>query len=205
MTNNRPCNLLKSKNKNCQYIKRQPHFTSCESANTESNDIEMWCIFRHHKSNQKQCSEKRCRVRQKSLKIVLDLGVCMRLNCGKWKNVVTTNEATCYMFWSFGRRRVCYVRSNETDFNKLKFVKRVSFAPGFMVWAGVSYYGKTSLIFIAKGVEVNANYYINKVLKSFLTKDVPHMFPGREKEMVFHQDSTFNHTAKRTINFLNKC
>ena len=39
------------------------------------------------------------------------------------KNVVTTDEAMFYMDESYGRRRVCYVRSNETDFNKLKLSK----------------------------------------------------------------------------------
>ena len=66
-----------------------------------------------------------------------------RLNNNKWKNIVTTDEAMFYMGGSYGRRRVCYIRSNEMDMQKLKFVKRDSFAPGCMVWAGVRYYGKT--------------------------------------------------------------
>ena len=82
-----------------------------------------------------------------------------------------------YMDGSYGRRRVCYVRTNETDFNKHTFDKHGSFVPGFMVWAGVS--GKTSLILVDKGVKVNADYYINTVLKPFLTKDISRMIPGR--------------------------
>ena len=93
-----------------------------------------------------------------------------------------------------------YVRSNETYFNKHKFIKRDSFAPEFMVWTGVSYYGKISLILIDKGVKINADYNINKVLKQFLTTDVPRMFRGQ----VFHQDSAFSHISKKTIDFLNK-
>ena len=75
-----------------------------------------------------------------------------------------------------------------------------------MVWAGFSYYGRTSLILIDKGVKFNADNYINKInkiLKPFLTKDVPSIFPGRENEMVFHQDSASSPTAK-TIDFVNK-
>ena len=64
-----------------------------------------------------------------------------------------------------------------------------------MVWTGVSYYGKTSLNF-------NADYYINNVLKPFLTKDVPRMFPGRGKVMVFYQDSASSRTAKKSTNFV---
>ena len=86
-----------------------------------------------------------------------------------------------YMGGNYGRRRVCYVRSNKTYLKKLKFVKPDAFAPGVMVWTGVSYYGKTSLIFNDKGFTVNADYYINNVLNPFLTVDVPRIIPGREK------------------------
>ena len=70
-----------------------------------------------------------------------------------------------------------------------------------MLWTGVSYYGKTSLNSFNKGVKVNADYYINKVQKPFLTTDIPRMFHGRGKEIVFHQDSTISRTAKKTIYF----
>ena len=128
----------------------------------------------------------------------------LRLNNNKWKNFVTTDEAMFYMGGSYGRRRVCFIRSNETDMQKLKFVKRDSFAPGFMVWAGVSYYGKTSLRISHKGVKVNADYYIGHVLKPFIEKDVPRLFPGRAREMVFHQDSASSHTMIKTLDLLQK-
>ena len=105
---------------------------------------------------------------------------------------------------SYGCRRVCYARSNEKGFHKLKFVKSYSFAPGFMVWTSVSYYGKTSLISIDKGVDANADYYINKALKPFLRKDVPRMFPRREKKcsIVTRPPVTL---AKRPPTVFNKC
>ena len=94
------------------------------------------------------------------------------VSCGKCKNVVTTDEAMFYTGGGYGRRRVYYVRSNGTVFNKFKFVKRDLFAPGFMAWARITYYDKTSLIFIDKCVKLNnTDYYINKVLKPFLTKE----------------------------------
>lgn len=85
---------------------------------------------------------------------------------------------------------------------KLKFVKRDSFAAGFMAWAGVSYRGKTEIRFIDKGTKVNSKYYIDKVLKPFLKKDVPRLFPEGSKRMVFHQDSASSHTSKQTLKFL---
>jgi hypothetical protein len=57
---------------------------------------------------------------------------------------------------------------------------------------------------INNGVKINAKYYINKVLKPFLKKDVPRLFPGRENDMLFHQDSVYCPAIKMTINYLNE-
>ena len=147
-----------------------------------------------HKLNDAQIKKRRARAWR----------LYLRLNNGKWKNYVTTDEAMFYMGGSYGRRKVYYIRGNQYDRQKVKFVKRDAFAPGFMVWAGVSFYGKTSLRFINKGVKVNSDYYINSVLKTFLNKDVPRLFNGHENDMVFHQDSASSHTSKKTIEFLKK-
>ena len=51
--------------------------------------------------------------------------------------------------------------------------------------------------FIDPGAEINARYYIHKVLKPFL-KGYPH------KDVLFHQDSTSAHRVKETLEFLHK-
>ena len=61
----------------------------------------------------------------------------MKLRGGRWKNFVTSDEAMFCLGGSYGRRKVCYMRKGETVIDKLKFVKRDSFAKGFMAWAGV--------------------------------------------------------------------
>ena len=72
------------------------------------------------------------------------------------QNLVTTYEAIFYMGGSYGRRRVCNVRRNETDPSGIEVRKHNAFAPGFMVWARVSFYVKISPILIDKGIKVNA-------------------------------------------------
>jgi hypothetical protein len=73
-----------------------------------------------------------------------------------------------------------------------------------MVWAGISSHGKTSLRFVKPGVKINADYYINNILKPFLSRDVPRLFPNNEKKkMIFHQDNAPSHASKKTIAFLN--
>ena len=146
-----------------------------------------------HKLNPNQIEKRR----QRSWRLYL------RLNNNQWKNFVTTDEAMFYLGGSYGRRRVCYYRKGVDDPSKLKFVKRDSFAPGFMAWAGVSFHGKTDIRIIDKGVKVNSDFYINKVLKPFVEKDLPRMFPEDQiKDMVFHQDSASSHTSKHTLAYL---
>ena len=70
-----------------------------------------------------------------------------------------TDEAMFYLGGSYGRRRVCYIRKGHNDPSKLKFVKRDSFAPGFMAWGGVSFHGKTEIWIIPKGVR---NFILTK-------------------------------------------
>ncbi|CAF2087242.1 unnamed protein product [Rotaria magnacalcarata] len=74
-----------------------------------------------------------------------------------------------------------------------------------MVWGGVSSHGKTTLRFVEPGAKINSNYYINNILKPFLRRDVPHLFPENGRvEWFLHQDSAPSHTAKQTIEYLNR-
>ena len=62
--------------------------------------------------------------------------------------------------------------------DNIKYVKRDTFAPGFMVWAGVSSRGKIKLRIIDRWVKVDSRYYVRRVLTPFLDEDVPRLFPG---------------------------
>ena len=44
----------------------------------------------------------------------------------------------------------------------------------FMVWGEVSAKDKTTLSFVESGAIVNSEYYINKILKHFLSRDISH-------------------------------
>ena len=68
-----------------------------------------------------------------------------------------------------------------------------------MVWAGVSFHGKTKLYFIKPGVKINSTYYINNVLKPFLAYDAKKLFS--DGNYVFHQDSAPSHVSKKTQDY----
>ncbi|CAF2121468.1 unnamed protein product [Rotaria magnacalcarata] len=77
---------------------------------------------------------------------------------------------------------------------------------GFMVWGGISAKGKTFLRFVKSNTKINSDYYINKILKPFLLRDVPRLYPNKEKSRpIFHQDSAPSHVSKKTIAYLEKC
>lgn len=65
----------------------------------------------------------------------------------------------------------------------------------------ISHKGIFKPIFVEPGVKINANYYINKVLKPFL-KEIVNFYP--DNNYIFHQDSATYHTSKETQEFLRK-
>ena len=59
--------------------------------------------------------------------------------------------------------------------------------------------------FVQPGAKINADYYIDHILKLFLSRDLHRLFPvGEEKKMIYHHDSAPGHTSKKTNAFLNK-
>lgn len=118
---------------------------------------------------------------------------------GKWKNVVTTDVAMFLL--EVDSSTSCLLRSNQCDIpEQTKVCKRNAFAIRFMV----SYYDNTSLIMNNKGVNVNAKYCKDKVLRPFLKKDMPVTFSWKKDNIIYYQDSATSHTARMTINFPKK-
>lgn len=124
----------------------------------------------------------------------------------RYKKFITTDESWFYLDFKSGKRNVCYIKKSDPDYDRMIIQQNTSRPKGFMVWAGVSSKGKTTLRFVEPGVKINSNYYVNNILRPFLSKDVPRLFPKQSKiKWFFHQDSAPSHTAKETINYLNKC
>jgi arginine repressor/hemolysin-activating ACP:hemolysin acyltransferase len=131
------------------------------------------------------------------------LGLYRQLAKHRYKNFITTDETWFYLDGTEGKRKICYIKKSDPNYERMIIQQESSRPPGFMVWAGISSHGKTSLRFVEPGVKVNADYYINKILKPFLSHDVPRLFPNNQKKkMIFHHDNAPSHTSKKTIAFL---
>jgi hypothetical protein len=93
----------------------------------------------------------------------------------RYKNFITTDESWFYLDSTEGKRKVCYVKKTDPDYQRMIIQQDSSRPERFMVWAGISSHGKTSLRFVIPGAKINSDYYINNILKRFLLHDVPRL------------------------------
>lgn len=77
-----------------------------------------------------------------------------------------------------------------------RHVPRFQNAVSVMVWAAISTRGKFPLIFIEKGVKINANYYVEEVLKKNVMPNAVKLF--QDDYYCFQQDGAPSHTANLT-------
>jgi arginine repressor/hemolysin-activating ACP:hemolysin acyltransferase len=123
----------------------------------------------------------------------------------RYKNFVTTDESWFYLKGTEGKRKVCYVKKNDPDYERMIIQQDSSRPKGFMVWAGISSRGKTSIRFVDPGTKIDSDYYIKHILTPFLSRDLPRLFPGsQKKKMIYHHDSAPSHVSKKTIAFMNE-
>ena len=47
-------------------------------------------------------------------------------------------------------------------------------------------------------MKLNAQYYIDNILKEYLEREVPRIQPNEEKKIILHHDKITNHIAKLT-------
>ncbi|CAF4217313.1 unnamed protein product [Rotaria sordida] len=69
----------------------------------------------------------------------------------RYKKFITTDEAWFYLDIMRGKRKVCYIKKSDPDYDRMIIQQNISRPKGFMVWAGVSSRGKISLRFVAPG------------------------------------------------------
>ena len=73
-----------------------------------------------------------------------------------------------------------------------------------MCAAGIPYRGPTGMYLIPSGAKINAESYIDTVLKPVLTKDIPRLYGKQKGKVVFHHDNAPAHQANKTQEYLRK-
>ena len=117
----------------------------------------------------------------------------------KLTNIVSIDEAWCYMSHVNGRRRVFYqFRGQQSPRSFLKYWRKKK-PRGVMFVAGISWRGTTAIRFVPQHTKVDADFYINKVLRPLFRKDIPRLFGKARNMAVLHHDSAPAHKAKKTV------
>ena len=125
---------------------------------------------------------------------------------GKYKtrNIFTMDE-TIITLNDVNVGRDCYYEGTEDtvpeDWKKLP---RKSWPPHIMVAIGICWNGVSRAYIVPENRKVNADYFIQDILKPMIEEDIPRLYPGREKDVTWHMDSAPAHTAKKTYKWLDE-
>ena len=116
--------------------------------------------------------------------------------------VVTLDEALVYLEESNGQRQICYLNAREEVPENWVFEKSESFKTGFMVIGIITGRGKLPLLRVPSKVKINAQYYVDYVLKPLFEKYLPSLYPKDMSKIFFHHDKATSHTAAKTQAYL---
>jgi transposase len=81
--------------------------------------------------------------------------------------------------------------------SKLPTIMRSHYPASVMVWAGITSDGKTPLVFVDKGVKINARFYQEEILRGALHPWAQEHFAGRQ--WILQQDWAPAHGAKTRL------
>jgi hypothetical protein len=155
-----------------------------------------------HKLNKKLVKKPRCHALSASTvkkRWLRSWSLYLRLRGQRWQKVITSDEALFHITDANGKTKVQYKTRGQKK-TELEVHPKVQFPKGVMVWIGISANGCTTVRFVKPGVKINSDYYIRKILKPFIRRDIPKLYPNGD--YVFHQDSAPSHASKKTIKFL---
>jgi transposase len=122
----------------------------------------------------------------------------------KWKYAVTLDEALIYLDETNGKKEICYVDTTETVPESWIFEKSESFQKSFMVVGVITGKRTLPLMRVPSNTKINAQYYVDYVLKPLFTEYLPRLYRKEMNKVFFHHDKCTSHTAKITTEFLEK-
>jgi len=115
---------------------------------------------------------------------------------------VTLDEALVYLEDSNRERRICYLKQGERVPESWVMEKDESFKKGFMVVSVITGRGTVPLFRVPSQVKINAQYYVDYVLKPLFTIHLPRLYPNEMNKVFFHHDKASSHTANLTTDYL---
>lgn len=125
-----------------------------------------------------------------------------RLAGDKSEFVVTLDEAFVYLDDTNRNRRICYVKVGKDIPHEWVYERIESFKKGFMIVGAITGRGVLPLIRVLPNAKINANYYVNNVLRPLIEEELPKLYPDDLNKVFIHHDKCSSHTAFKTQQYL---
>lgn len=111
--------------------------------------------------------------------------------------VVTLDEAWFFLNDTNGTRRICYAKK-KSEVENFVVEKKEKFSDKFMVVGAISGRGTLPLFKVPPNVKINAQYYIEHVLKPLVECHIPKLYGEDSSKVFIHHDAASSHTARLT-------
>lgn len=115
---------------------------------------------------------------------------------------VTVDEALVYVDNANKKRDICYLEAGDSVPESWVFEKGESFPEGFMLVGIITGRGTLPLIKVPSNVKINAQYYVDYVLKPLFEDHLPRLYKKEINKVFFHHDKATSHTAGITTAYL---
>ena len=120
----------------------------------------------------------------------------------KCKYVVTLDESWIHLKFQGNKTSFCYIKRGESVPEDWVKQKRTLWEEKFMVIAVMTYYGTVPLFKLPHGRTMNAEFYVNNVLKPLIHNYLLPIFAEDMNKVFLHHDKSPVHTAEMTKLYL---
>ena len=125
-----------------------------------------------------------------------------RLAGSRYEYVVTIDEALFRVDYCKGQRKICYVQQGEDVPQRWVCEQSERFGDQLMIIGAISGRGVLPLMKVPPNVKINADRYVEDVLKPLVQREIPKLYPGEEEKVFIHHDAASSHTAKKTQRYM---
>jgi hypothetical protein len=119
----------------------------------------------------------------------------------KSEYVVTLDEAWFYLNDCKGKNNICYIREEEKKLTNWVLEKEENEIKKIMAVAGITRRGVLPLHRVPSNTKINAEYYINCVLKPRLEMGLPKLYGNELHKVIIHHDQAPSHVSKKTMEY----
>jgi hypothetical protein len=123
---------------------------------------------------------------------------------GEYKNILTMDEAMLPLDFKNGQREFFYQLKNPKErWSEESLVSRAPNCPEQRMLAnGYGCFGQTRLFVVPPKAKINAESFIEWILKPMMLEDVPRLYGANKDKVILHFDSARSHTAKLTYDWV---